>query len=760
MIRMRNYPGLFMTFFIIATTIGLTLELSGLFKRQELQTINQRFETRYWLNWNEESLKRLNIQTLLHYHDKHEIPNRWWAWDYTLSWLIENNHPQVKHKFILFNHQLEDEPPPEAVSVNPWMKPLLKWPLSRASIADSLKFLAQSKVKMVILDNDFPQYSADDAILAKAIHDCDSGLYSGYKIPVLMARTVNRNTVGSVMRVEVPTAPGGIISELKKLEPNVDVLEKYTGSTGVWLDEDQVVRSLATDIPGQHTDFESIAVKAVQAMGEAKPKQLPNPMIIDYAGPPNSELYAVRPYTYLLDPERQKEMVHPTSDSGDVTLRDAVIILGDGVVDVYSTSTTNLGYNFMSGPEILANAIDTISRKSWLHKTSWLGACCWIVANSFFGALTFSIWQKRFSGRNKLNPLRRKEYSLLNLSSDLFVLLSTMALSIFAANLLFANVGLIVPMISPLVALAFGSIASIIWEREEDKIETMLLRVQTAEEKVEMLNQIHRTELEAQAAHAEAREFMKEREQRREFLHKINHDLRGPVGVLNWTIMRLQNEGLNSKTATQKLERLANSSDRLGALLDELMQSYEEKPLPSESELSTTDLNNVVLDCCKLQSSLAEERDSTLTSHIESKPTLVTARQLEISRCVDNIIRNALLHNKPGTTVQVTLSAGREFHRLTIADNGKGIDAAHLEHIFDAGYRVSQNTDSHKDGQGLGLHIVKSLIENMGGHVLVESEVDCGTKFIITLPSANAVDSTKDQSQESETEVADVGVYV
>jgi signal transduction histidine kinase len=74
---------------------------------------------------------------------------------------------------------------------------------------------------------------------------------------------------------------------------------------------------------------------------------------------------------------------------------------------------------------------------------------------------------------------------------------------------------------------------------------------------------------------------------------------------------------------------------------------------------------------------------------------------------------------------------------VIIADDGKGIAPAHLDKIFQAGFSLGSPSSSHSsDHQGLGLHIVKTLVEAMGGAVQVESELSVGTTFTITLPSA------------------------
>ncbi|MFX6965380.1 hypothetical protein ABTH47_20385, partial [Acinetobacter baumannii] len=62
---------------------------------------------------------------------------------------------------------------------------------------------------------------------------------------------------------------------------------------------------------------------------------------IDFAGPPNTEIYPVRPISYLLDPERKAIIASPAFAGGDVSVRGAIVILGDSVVDVFNTPTTN-----------------------------------------------------------------------------------------------------------------------------------------------------------------------------------------------------------------------------------------------------------------------------------------------------------------------------------------------------------------------------------------------------------------------------------
>lgn len=725
----------------VALGSALFLEGSRVFWREELQTINRRFEARNWLVWTKESLQRLSIPLLWQYHQAHEIPREWWAWDYTLSWLIENNHQPVKHKVIVFNHQLEDEPPLEAVKEHPWMSPLIHHPLSRATMGDIVEFLGKSGVRLIILDNDFPQYSPDDAVLARAVHKCASAELSGYPVPVLMARTVNRRSTANTLQLEVPSTPSGILDSLAELEPDTNVRWKYTGITGILPDEDQVVRRIALKLPGlAGEDHESIVLKALSAMKEPVPPDTPAVMDIDFSAPPNSELYPVRPLSYLIDPDRRQAMTDPDPKSSDVTLAGAVVLLGDSVIDVFNTPFTNVGVNQMSGSEVLAHSLETVSRKSWPTRLEGWQSLAYLALLSVTGGAVWVLWkqlQQSSMGLLKATPAFR----LLRISSDLACFLLTICGTYWLACLLFAYKGLLVPVFVPGVALGLGAFAAMIWEKEREREETFKVKLQATQEKLKLAQERYEADLKRQEAEAKNREILLDRQRRHEFVRRINHDLNAPVSVLNWTLCELQEERLDSDTAKEKVGRLVKNSDKLCELIDQLVESYdfETQPETGESPPGTCDLNKVLQDSLDLQIPLAEMHRSKLTWTLPDNTLWVRANALELSRVIDNLVRNAIKHNPQGTNVAVQLRSNGAFHEVDVCDNGRGIDAEHLKHIFEPGYRVEP---SRQDGQGLGLDIVKSLVDRIGGEISLESAVGHGTTFKVRLPICTAPDES------------------
>ena len=746
----RKYASLFLIYFFVALITGAILEVSGVLSRSELQTINKMFEARRWLVWTPESLNRLNPQVLYDYHEKHEIPRRWWAWDYTLSWMIEPNHIPVKHKWIIFNHLLEDEPPLEAIAEHPWMKPLMEYPTSRATLAKTVEFLARSGVKLIIMDNDFPQYTSEDALLAQAVHKCSTGEY-GRKVPVYMVSTVNHRSFANVLQLDLPSAPVGIFHELTKIEPDSDVAEKYSGSTGMLLDEDQVVRRAATRIPGPDGQLrDSLMVKALHSLGEEAPANLPNEMDIDFAGPPNSELYPVRPFSYLLDPEQQNKLIHPPPGSTDVTLKDSVVILGDGVTDLYSTPYTNLGVNLMSGPEILAQAFDTISRKSWFYRIREPYGVLYLALSAAFGGAMLCLWRLIHS------PLSTKSSAAVGLALNFIGSLLIVGLSIFLSFLLFSYARIIVPIMVPATALTFAALGTALWERENERIRSLRQELEHARENLEhaqenllLQNDKHQAELRTQAAEARAQESIQDEQRRKEFVRRINHDLKGPVTVMSWTLSQLKNGGLKQEVVTEKILRLAKTCDRLIDLLHELARSYEHAAKGVQADIAPFQLNKVLNGCYNLAKPQAEMKSSTLDLSLPEEKLWVTANELKLARIIDNLVRNAILHNPPGTTIHLEARSRAHVHQIDISDNGVGIEADHLQNLFDPVYAAAHHSEG---GEGLGLAIAKSFIESMGGKLSAKSEKGIGTTFTVSLPSTNlaAGGDQNEVSRESE----------
>lgn len=714
----------------MAVVLGLALQISRLFERQELQTINKRFETRPWLLWSAASLARLDPKLLWQYHEQHEFPRVWYNWDFTLSWLLENNHPPVQNNIVIFNRMLEDEPPDQALDSFPWMAPLTKYPLPRKTVAEMVDFLAGAGAAGIILDNDFPQHADGDADIAAVIDKWTSGKNGRRRVPIFMVETVNSSSDSRLLELGTPTRPVGILAELQRLQPGTEPEAKFLGTTCVSQDSDQVVRGIFINREVAGKSYRSIVVRMLEALGKPVPRDLPEEMDIDFICPPRSDLYPTRSLTYLLDPERKKVI---SQDAGsDVHVRGAIVFIGDGITDVYSTAYTSDGNNQMAGTEILAQALDTICRHSWPIRPTFAESLIYTFCISLIAGAFWVQW-KAFQLRSQSSRRTTRKGRVLRLAADMIVLAVMLSTVYFLPCFIFIYCRWLVPMFVPTIAVGCAALAAIILEREQEREERFQVELKAAEEKLELTREKYEAEIRSREAEAQAREILVDKKRRHEFVRRINHDLNAPVSVLNWTVSELQMMELQDEKARNKVARLVKSSDKLCELIDQLVQSYDYETVPNQVNTNAVrcDLATIMHDCVDGQIPHATMNGASLEWTKPDHPLWVRVNQLELTRVIDNLIRNAVKHNPEGTRVSVSVESNGRFHTISIADNGKGIAPEHLERIFEPGYRVEPN---NKKGQGLGLDIAKTLIEGMGGEISVTSTVRKGTTFKLKIP--------------------------
>jgi two-component system phosphate regulon sensor histidine kinase PhoR len=194
---------------------------------------------------------------------------------------------------------------------------------------------------------------------------------------------------------------------------------------------------------------------------------------------------------------------------------------------------------------------------------------------------------------------------------------------------------------------------------------------------------------------------------------------------------------LQSKTdlQTQKqfLEIIHRQSHRMGALVEQLLALSEiEARKPGETEIALVDVGHVAGDVAEMVRGRAEKRDVKIALNAAPE-TLAMADVEGFERVLINLVDNAIKYGKAGGTVTLEVRAMADRVLVIVEDDGDGIDAVHLPRLFERFYRVDPGRSREQGGAGLGLSIVKHLVDGMGGVIRVESERGRGTKFIVEL---------------------------
>jgi signal transduction histidine kinase len=221
----------------------------------------------------------------------------------------------------------------------------------------------------------------------------------------------------------------------------------------------------------------------------------------------------------------------------------------------------------------------------------------------------------------------------------------------------------------------------------------------------------------------------------RRFLGDASHELRTPLTVIRGQL-ELMEEGLRSPEARRSLALATEELERMRRIVDDLLllaRLDEGTPLSREPVEVELVLREALLR--GLQLARREAR-------VEIEPDLYAMADFErLLQVLTNLVTNAVRH--AGEDATLILRARRDGGRilLEVADTGPGIPPEELPHVFDRLYRGSAARAAAPAGVGLGLSIVASLTQAMGGEVGVESAPGQGTTFRVWLPSQDAVDT-------------------
>jgi len=136
---------------------------------------------------------------------------------------------------------------------------------------------------------------------------------------------------------------------------------------------------------------------------------------------------------------------------------------------------------------------------------------------------------------------------------------------------------------------------------------------------------------------------------------------------------------------------------------------------------------------------LVASREGIVRTHLRSTSPTIVADQTHISNLIHNLLDNAYKYSPEKPEIDLTLEDKGKDVKITIKDNGIGMSAENQKNIFDKFYRVHTGNLHDVKGFGLGLSYVKAIVDAHGGTILVQSELEKGSSFIVTLPRESKI---------------------
>jgi PAS domain S-box-containing protein len=219
------------------------------------------------------------------------------------------------------------------------------------------------------------------------------------------------------------------------------------------------------------------------------------------------------------------------------------------------------------------------------------------------------------------------------------------------------------------------------------------------------------------------------------FLAVVSHELRSPLNaILGWSKILLTKE-VDKETTKNALETIEKSARSQAKLIEDLLDSARVASGKLKMEFSSVNLYEIIKTVCNLQKSIAETKKINLELRSDKDNVQVFGDAARLQQVFNNLLSNALKFTKGGNTIEVKVKTGEEIVQVFVKDNGQGISAETLPTIFNQFRQGDESTTHDSSGLGLGLSIVKILVEKHQGKVQVESKgIGYGSTFIVTLP--------------------------
>lgn len=220
-----------------------------------------------------------------------------------------------------------------------------------------------------------------------------------------------------------------------------------------------------------------------------------------------------------------------------------------------------------------------------------------------------------------------------------------------------------------------------------------------------------------------------------EFISIASHELRTPLSIVKEAVMLVFEELGGEINDKQKLllGRAKNNIERLKKIIEDLLDTSRIESGRLQLHYSLVNLNELLADSAMFFKKLAREKDIRLEYYLPKQQIDIFVDAQRLSQIIENLISNAIKFTEEGGQVKVEVKILENKVRVGVLDTGVGIAREDLSRLFNKFVQVSKIPNMEKKGLGLGLSIVKELVERHGGEIWAESRLGVGSKFYFTL---------------------------
>lgn len=225
-----------------------------------------------------------------------------------------------------------------------------------------------------------------------------------------------------------------------------------------------------------------------------------------------------------------------------------------------------------------------------------------------------------------------------------------------------------------------------------------------------------------------ANELSKSEMLKNDFIANVSHEIKTPISIINNYVKLLSNDSLTKEEKDKYLANIKYACSKLSNLISNILKLNKLDNQRLKVDLKKFNLSESIINQIVQFEELIEQKEIELICDIEEDLYIISEESyLEI--IWNNLISNAIKFTEPKGTIKISLKKVENKYQIMISDTGIGMDKETGAHIFDKFYQG--DTSRSKEGNGLGLALVKRVIDLLGGSISVESEINKGTTFIV-----------------------------
>lgn len=217
------------------------------------------------------------------------------------------------------------------------------------------------------------------------------------------------------------------------------------------------------------------------------------------------------------------------------------------------------------------------------------------------------------------------------------------------------------------------------------------------------------------------------------FFSNVTHEFRTPLTLILEPARQLVQQ-LNGTSHQQNALIIENNSKRLLHLVNQLLDLSKLESGSMQIEVYTGNILAFIQPICHSFLSLALQKNQLLTWQHPAEIPIFSFDKDKIAKIVNNLLANACKFSPNGTKILLRTTITDNHLQILVADEGIGMSEETLSHLFERFYQADNSATRKNEGTGIGLALVKELVELMGGKIEVKSELDKGSTFIVLLP--------------------------